>query len=206
MTAKGALSGRLSALATPDDVMAGARKDYIDGLAAPGTQSARDLGLIAWTYDPTHSAATFPVMAASTVYMGRVYIPEAGLTATQVGVGVSVAGAGLTSTAGVAIYSDAGARLALSANSPASFAATGYIELALTSSVDLDQGSYYWLAALVTTGTTRPTIVCTGTAALVLAAGNVRAKRGITVASATFPTSVTISSGTNSFLPYLGVR
>lgn len=199
--AKEALSGRLAAIVPPVSAMVGATKDYVDTYDHPGTVGYRDMNVLGWSHDPNQSLMTVPALTSGQIQMSRIYVPVSGI-ATEICIGIhTTAGAGLNGYAGAALYSDAGTRLGLSAtNEYAAFQTIGLGTLPLTAGVAVTSGTYYWCAVLVTTGTTMPSVLCSGTSTSMLAALNTRNKRGIKIAGSTLPTSLTPSGGTNSFL------
>lgn len=113
------------------------------------------LGLAAWTADPT--TASFAATQAN-CHLGAVWL-AAGTIITHLSVPVTSAGAGMTHGQ-LGIYDKTLALVASTADTPAAFQTTGWVELALTAPWTVPTAGLYYLASSYA-GTTLPTILNT---------------------------------------------
>ncbi|HSX06850.1 MAG TPA: glycosyl hydrolase family 28-related protein [Candidatus Saccharimonadia bacterium] len=114
-----------------------------------------DMGYVSWTYDPIGCRAG-QVPTAGVLYLARIQI-RSSATLTNIFVGMTTAGSGLTSNQNfVGLYNSSGTLLGNSADQTASWA-SGNTEkqIAFSSSVSVTSG-FYWVAFLAN-GTTTPT-------------------------------------------------
>lgn len=153
-----ALSG-LTLPGEPGAAGALAPKQYVDRVAAD-VYPATAQGFKAWSFDPIAIANSFVQPGTQVMYAARVWIPRA-TTINSISLGIQTAGA--TPTTGmVGLFDDAATmnRLGVSANSTASYTATGFKTISLTAGAAVSAG-YYWLAQLYV-GTTTPKIFGAG--------------------------------------------
>jgi len=146
-----------------------------------------DLGLLAWTYDIGVSASG-SAPASGVVNLIRVNIRQA-ISVTNVVLAVTTAGSGLTSGQNFAgLYNSAGTLIGTSADQSASWASSGLKTIALTGGpFALSAGTFVWVA-IVSNGTTPPTLFRTG----VLAAAPVNA--GFAASTARYATNGTATT------------
>ncbi len=124
-------------------------------VSAPPILLPTDMGYAAWVYDPIGCRAG-QVPTAGVLYLARIQIRSA-VTLTNIFVGMTTPGSGLTSNQNfVGLYNSSGTLVGSSADQTASWA-SGNVEkqIAFSSSVSATSG-FYWVAFLAN-GTTTPT-------------------------------------------------
>ncbi|MFC8490717.1 hypothetical protein ACFUJU_07905 [Streptomyces sp. NPDC057235] len=117
----------------------------------PGDQT-----LLAWTFDPATNITAQTALTSGQLYMVRLPIRTAATISTVV---VPVGTAGSSLTAGqslVGLYDQTGTLLGQSADQSASWTSTGVKNVSLTSPVSVSAG--YYVVAIMSTGTTPPSI------------------------------------------------
>lgn len=130
---------------------------------------AASLGLVAWSGDP-QSILQNSTDASGSVHGAAVYL-RAGQVVNRISELVAVAGVAVTHGR-YGLFDSNFNLLAQTADSPATFQAAGWAELALTAPYIVPQSGFYYVADLLAAATTMPSIGNLGS----LAATNARSK------------------------------
>lgn len=132
------------------------RLSAVEGVVGPGDQF-----IDAWSFDPATNLTT-SVLPTATITWIKIPVRASAFTTvsiTNIGIGVSTAGSGLTVGQNFAgIYDSAGTLLGTTADQAANWQVVGFKDMALTSTVNITTAGYIYVA-LLCQGTTGPTLI-----------------------------------------------